>query len=232
MQEASSTLPLGSDPTAMTAGRRLGKPNKSIGPCKKSSRWPGIDIVCRYRLPTSWPSPAYVSAEPGAFGMTPIGVQDIMAAELSVGDQAPEFALPNEQGKVVRLADLSGSVIVLYFYPKDDTPGCTKEACAFRDAIQQIQQTRAVVLGVSMDSPESHQKFIAKYGLPFSLLSDREAEMSRAYGVYRKKNLYGKISWGIERSTFVIDRQGKIMRIYRKVKVDGHVDDVLSVLQS
>lgn len=155
-----------------------------------------------------------------------------MAAELNVGDQAPTFALPNERGEIVRLDDLSGSVVVLYFYPKDDTPGCTKEACAFRDAMPRIQRTHAVVLGVSMDSPESHQKFIAKHGLPFSLLSDHEGEVSRAYGVYRKKNLYGKVSWGIERSTFVIDRQGKIKRIYRKVKVDGHVDEVQAVLQS
>lgn len=154
-----------------------------------------------------------------------------MAAELNVGDPAPTFALPNERGEVVRLDELAGRLVVLYFYPKDETPGCTKEACGFRDAFEQMQRAQAVVLGVSLDSPESHQKFIAKHGLPFSLLSDRDAEVARAYGVYRKKNLYGKISWGIERSTFVIDRQGTLKRIYRKVKVDGHVEEILDALR-
>ncbi|HXF92691.1 MAG TPA: thioredoxin-dependent thiol peroxidase [Nitrospiraceae bacterium] len=155
-----------------------------------------------------------------------------MAKALAVGDKAPEFALPNETGKTVKLKDFKGQPVVLYFYPKDDTPGCTKEACNFRDALETIKKTGAVVLGVSLDSKESHQKFIAKHQLPFSLLSDEEATVSKAYGVYKQKNMYGKTFWGIERSTFVIDSAGRVKAIFRKVKVDGHVDEVLAALKT
>ncbi len=155
-----------------------------------------------------------------------------MAKALAVGDKAPEFALPNETGKLVKLKDFKGQPVVLYFYPKDDTPGCTKEACNFRDALETIKKTGAVVLGVSLDSKESHQKFIAKHRLSFSLLSDEEATVSKAYGVYKQKNMYGKTLWGIERSTFVIDSAGRVKAIFRKVKVDGHVDEVLAALKA
>ena len=153
-----------------------------------------------------------------------------MAAELKVGDKAPEFSLPTETGKTVSLKSLKGKQVVLYFYPKDNTPGCTKEACGFRDSIQAIAKTGAVVLGVSMDGVASHKQFIAKYGLPFSLLCDADASVSKAYGVYKLKNMYGKTYWGIERSTFVIDAAGKLKAIFRKVKVDGHVDEVVGTL--
>jgi peroxiredoxin Q/BCP len=154
-----------------------------------------------------------------------------MAAELAVGVKAPDFSLPDDSGNTVSLKNFQGRQVILYFYPKDDTPGCTKEACGFRDASSRLQKSRAVVLGVSLDRETAHQKFKAKYGLPFPLLSDEDALVSKAYGVYKQRNLYGRRSWGIERSTFVIDPMGLIQAIYRKVKVDGHVDEVLGTLK-
>ncbi|CAI4031532.1 putative peroxiredoxin bcp [Nitrospira tepida] len=154
-----------------------------------------------------------------------------MAKELASGDAAPEFALPDQSGKPVSLKSLKGKQVVLYFYPKDDTPGCTKEACGFRDSMARLTKSGAVVIGVSLDGKEAHQKFIAKYSLPFTLLSDEDAAVAKAYGVYKQKNMYGKKYWGIERSTFVIDEKGKIKEVFRKVKVDGHVDEVLASLK-
>jgi peroxiredoxin Q/BCP len=152
--------------------------------------------------------------------------------ELMVGDKAPEFSLPDQDGRAVSLKSLKGRQVVLYFYPKDDTPGCTKEACGFRDSKAALAKHEAVVLGISLDGPESHRKFIEKFRLPFSLLSDERAEVSKAYGVYKPKTLYGKKFWGIERSTFVIDPAGKLKAIFRKVKVDQHVDEVLAALHA
>ena len=154
-----------------------------------------------------------------------------MAEELNVGDKAPAFSLKTENGHRVSLNSLKGKQVVLYFYPKDDTPGCTKEACGFRDSITPIGKADAVVLGVSMDDADSHARFIKKYGLPFSLLCDEDGTVSKAYGVYKKKNLYGRIYWGIERSTFIIDETGRLKAIFRKVKVDGHVADVRAALK-
>src|SRR4249919_1486474 len=155
-----------------------------------------------------------------------------MAKELEVGDKAPALFLPDQSGERVSLKDFTGKQVVLYFYPKDDTPGCTKESCDFRDSITPIKKAGAVVLGVSFDSQESHQKFIKKFDLPFTLLSDEEATVSKAYGCYKEKNMYGRKYWGIERSTFVIDPNGKLKAVFRKVKVDGHVDEVLTALRS
>jgi peroxiredoxin Q/BCP len=154
-----------------------------------------------------------------------------MAAELKVGDKAPAFSLKTESGDPASLKSLKGRQVVLYFYPKDDTPGCTKEACGFRDSIKPIEKADAVVLGVSMDDADSHLKFIKKYSLPFPLLCDEDGTVSKAYGVYKKKNMYGKTYWGIERSTFIIDEAGKLKAIFRKVKVDGHVAEVQAVLK-
>ena len=154
-----------------------------------------------------------------------------MAAELQVGDKAPAFSLKTESGDPVSLKSLKGRQVVLYFYPKDDTPGCTKEACGFRDSITSIGNADAVVLGVSMDDAASHTKFIKKYGLPFPLLCDEDGTVSKTYGVYKKKNMYGKTYWGIERSTFIIDEAGKLKAIFRKVKVDGHVAEVQAALK-
>jgi len=155
-----------------------------------------------------------------------------MSDELKVGDKAPDFSLPSDAGQTITLKSLRGKQVVLYFYPKDDTPGCTKEACSFRDEITQIEKAHAVVLGVSTDGLASHQKFSKKYGLPFALLSDEGLVVAKAYGVYKQKSMYGRTYWGIERSTFVVDETGKLAAIFRKVKVDGHVDQVMTALKS
>src|SRR5207247_2681024 len=144
-----------------------------------------------------------------------------MANELQIGDKAPDFSLPDQNGQAVSLKSLKGKQVVLYFYPKDDTPGCTKEACGFRDSLRAVKNANTVVLRVNMDDAESHQKFIKKYSLPFTLLCDEDGKVSKAYGVYKKKNMYGKTYWGIERSTFIIDETGKLKALFRKVKVAG-----------
>ncbi|MDR4479132.1 MAG: thioredoxin-dependent thiol peroxidase [Nitrospira sp.] len=154
-----------------------------------------------------------------------------MADELEVGAKAPDFSLPDQHGSTVTLKSLKGKQVVLYFYPKDDTSGCTKEACDFRDAFAPIKKAGAVVLGVSKDGTASHQKFIAKYGLPFALLSDEETVVCKAFGVYKEKSMYGRKYMGIERSTFVIDPTGRLKAVFRKVKVPGHVDEVLAALK-
>ena len=155
-----------------------------------------------------------------------------MSDELKVGDKAPDFSLPSGAGQTITLKSLRGKQVVLYFYPKDDTPGCTKEACSFRDEITQIEKAHAVVLGVSTDGLASHQKFSKKYGLPFALLSDETVVVAKAYGVYKQKSMYGRTYWGVERSTFVIDERGKLTAIFRKVKVDGHIEQVMTALKA
>jgi peroxiredoxin Q/BCP len=155
-----------------------------------------------------------------------------MSDELKVGDKAPDFSLPSATGQTVTLKSLRGKQVVLYFYPKDDTPGCTKEACSFRDEITQVEKAHAAILGVSTDGLASHQKFSKKYGLPFALLSDESMVVAKAYGVYKQKSMYGRTYWGIERSTFVIDETGKLTAIFRKVKVDGHVEQVMTALKT
>ena len=155
-----------------------------------------------------------------------------MADELEVGAKASDFSLPDQDGSTVTLKSLKGKQVVLYFYPKDDTSGCTKEACDFRDSLAPIKKAGAVVLGVSKDGKASHQKFIAKYGLPFALLSDEETVVCNAYGVYKEKSMYGRKYMGIERSTFVIDATGRVKALWRKVKVPGHVDEVLAALKA
>jgi peroxiredoxin Q/BCP len=154
----------------------------------------------------------------------------LAAGELQAGDAAPEFDLPATSGGRVSLRSMRGKAVVLYFYPKDDTSGCTKEACSFRDGIGEFRRRGAEILGVSMDSLDSHHKFAGKFSLPFALLSDEDGKTCRAYGVYRKKSMYGREYWGIERSTFVIDPQGHLAAVYRKVKVEGHDQEVLRAL--
>lgn len=149
---------------------------------------------------------------------------------LDVGDKAPDFTLKSDEEKTVSLSQLKGKKVVLYFYPKDDTPGCTKEACSFRDGFSVIQKKGAIVLGVSTDSVESHKKFKEKFNLNFPLLSDADKKVVNAYGVWKEKALYGRKYMGIERTTFVIDENGKIKRVFPKVKVDGHYDEVLAEL--
>lgn len=155
-----------------------------------------------------------------------------MAKDVVIGQVAPELSIPDQHGKPVTLKSFKGKQVVLYFYPKDDTPGCTKESCDFRDVESQILRAGGQIVGVSLDGKESHQKFIKKYGLPFPLLSDEDAAISKVYGVYKEKSMYGRKYWGIERSTFVIDTEGKVKAIFRKVKVDGHADEVLAALKA
>ena len=148
-----------------------------------------------------------------------------------IGKPAPDFSLPSTSGEQLSLRSFKGKkTVVLYFYPKDETPGCTKEACTFRDLREDFDKVGAVILGVSTDSIESHNKFREKHKLPFDLLADEDAAVSKAFGVYKQKNLYGKKYLGIERTTFIIDRTGRVAQIYPKVKVEGHVQDVLGFL--
>ena len=145
-----------------------------------------------------------------------------------IGRTAPDFSLPSTTGEPVSLKQFKGKkTVILYFYPKDETPGCTKEACEFRDHTAEFEKHNAVILGVSTDGLESHQRFRDKHKLPFPLLADEDATVSKMYGVYKQKNLYGKKYMGIERTTFVIDRTGRVAQIYPKVKVEGHIPDLL-----
>ena len=146
------------------------------------------------------------------------------------GSQAPDFELKSDAGETVKLSQFRGRPVVLYFYPRDDTPGCTKEACAFRDAYDEYLARDAVILGVSRDGEASHQKFKQKYDLPFTLLSDPDHEVAEAYGVWAEKSMYGRKSMGIVRSTFVIAADGTVARAMRGIKVPGHSDKVLEAL--
>lgn len=151
---------------------------------------------------------------------------------LHPGVQAPDFTLPDASGKPVRLADFRGKRVVLYFYPRDLTPGCTQEACDFRDLHEPILAAGAVVLGISPDAPSTHQRFASRHSLPFPLLADGEHSVATAYGVWKEKSLYGRKSMGIERTTFLIDEEGHIVRIWPRVKVAGHAAEVLAALTS
>ncbi len=148
------------------------------------------------------------------------------------GQLAPDFALPATDGSTIRLSELRGKKVVLYFYPKDDTPGCTKEACSFRDNLGVLQSMGVVVLGVSPDTVASHQKFAQKYGLTFPLLADEGAQVATLYGVWKEKKQYGRTYMGIERTTFLIDENGIVRRVFPKVKVDGHVEEVIEAIRS
>lgn len=149
---------------------------------------------------------------------------------LSIGDPAPSFALPNQDGTVVRLGDFAGRRVVLYFYPKDDTPGCTAQACGLRDNWKRVKATGAVVLGVSPDGPARHVAFRAKYDLPFDLLADVDHEAATAYGAWGQKSMFGKKYFGILRTTFLIDGDGVIRHVFEKVNPTGHAAQLLKAL--
>jgi thioredoxin-dependent peroxiredoxin len=149
---------------------------------------------------------------------------------LNIGDSAPEFTLLADNGKPVSLKKLRGKKVILYFYPKDNTPGCTQEACDFRDQFAKFDRHQAVILGISKDKPETHLKFKQKYALPFTLLSDQDAKVCIAYGVLNPKSMFGKTFLGIQRSTFLIDENGILQGIWRKVKVPKHVESVINLL--
>jgi len=154
------------------------------------------------------------------------------ASAPETGDPAPEFELQDAGGQTRRLGDYRGQWVVLYFYPKDDTPGCTQEACGFRDQLPTFQDRDACVLGVSPDDPASHAKFSEKFELPFPLLADVDKQTCQAYGVWKEKKNFGRTSMGVERSTFLIDPDGVIARAWRKVKVDGHEEAVREALDA
>ena len=148
--------------------------------------------------------------------------------ELNVGDKAPLFSTPDQNGDLIKLEDLKGKKVILYFYPKDNTPGCTKQACNLRDNYDSLLEQGYIVLGVSADSEAAHQKFIAKFELPFPLLADTEKELIEAYGVWQEKNNYGKKYMGIVRTTFVIDEEGAISEIIKKVKTADHTNQIIN----
>jgi peroxiredoxin Q/BCP len=150
-----------------------------------------------------------------------------MATKVNVGELAPDFALPDQEGHTRRLSDFRGQWVVLYFYPRDNTPGCTKEACGFRDLLPKFRQRKVAVLGVSVDSVRSHEKFAQKYGLSFPLLADEKKEVVRAYGVWGKKTFMGRTTMGTHRMSFLIDPEGRVAKIYEKVKPEGHAEEVL-----
>jgi peroxiredoxin Q/BCP len=150
---------------------------------------------------------------------------------MNINDKAPEFTLQDENGKEISLKSLRGKVVVLYFYPRADTPGCTVEACEFRDTYKQMQKTGAVLLGISPDTPKAQKKFQDKFELPFSLLADADKKVADAFGVVQEKNMYGKKVMGVVRTTFVIGPDGKILHIFSKVKPEGHAVEVLAYLK-
>ena len=147
------------------------------------------------------------------------------------GAVAPDFTLGTDYGPALTLSDLRGQPVVLFFYPKDDTPGCTTEACEFRDVFPRFEATEAVVLGISPDSVESHRRFKEKFSLPFTLLADTEHRVAEAYGVWKEKSMFGKSYMGVERTTFVIDATGRVARVFPKVKVEGHAAEVLETVR-
>lgn len=150
---------------------------------------------------------------------------------LEIGTKAPKFTLPDKDGNLVSLADFAGKKVVLYFYPRDNTPGCTRQACTFAGAYEEFKSINAVVIGISKDSVASHQKFAEKHGLPFILLSDPERSAIEAYGVWQEKKNYGKVSMGVVRSTFVIDENGVIEKVMPKVKPDTNAEEILTYLR-
>lgn len=150
---------------------------------------------------------------------------------VEIGQMAPDLELPASNGETIKLSDYRGKNVVLYFYPKDMTPGCTTEACDFRDQHQNFEELDAIIIGVSPDPIARHEKFIEKHGLPFLLLADEEHKMAESFGVWKNKQMFGKEYMGIERSTFVIDKDGKIAKEWRKVKVKGHVDEALQFIK-
>src|SRR5581483_3508881 len=150
---------------------------------------------------------------------------------MDVNDKAPEFTLPDQNGEPISLKGLRGKTVVLYFYPRADTPGCTIEACEFRDSYKKIQKTGAVLLGISPDTPKAQKKFEEKFDLPFTLLGDADKKVANAYGVMQEKNMYGRKVIGVARTTFIIGPEGKIKHVFRKVKPQGHAEEVLAVVK-
>jgi thioredoxin-dependent peroxiredoxin len=151
---------------------------------------------------------------------------------MEIGDKVPDTSIPDQDGQPVSLKDFRGKPVVLFFFPKADTPGWTVEACGFRDQFEKLQRAGAVVLGISKDSPKAQKKFQDKYSLPYPLLADEDKKLCEAFGVLKEKNMYGRTTLGIERTSFLIDEQGRVKRIFPKVKSEGHAEEVLAALRS
>jgi peroxiredoxin Q/BCP len=182
-----------------------------------------LDIVCS--------ALGVAELETADAGLNPNFHRNEAFMSIKVNDKAPEFTLQDENGKEISLKALRGKVVVLYFYPRADTPGCTVEACEFRDTFKQMQKTGAVLLGISPDTPKAQKKFQEKFQLPFSLLADADKKVADAFGVLQEKNMYGKKVMGIVRTTFIIGPDGKIQHIFPKVKAEGHAGEVLAYLK-
>jgi thioredoxin-dependent peroxiredoxin len=151
---------------------------------------------------------------------------------MEIGDKVPDTSIPDQDGQPVSLKDFRGKPVVLFFFPKADTPGWTVEACGFRDQFEKLQRAGAVVLGISKDSPKAQKKFQDKYSLPYPLLADEDKKLCEAFGVLKEKNMYGRTTLGIERTSFLIDEQGRVKKIFPKVKSEGHAEEVLAALRS
>ena len=197
---------------------------KKATPKDVSSKVQGVASKSRVQTTTKTASPKKTKKSSQA------GHQAVSTRDLHIGDLAPAFSLPDDTGQMVNSSELRGKKVVVYFYPKDDTPGCTTEACSFRDGMQDLRKNEAVVFGVSADSVSSHRKFSEKFQLNFPLLSDESKAMIQAYGVWKEKTLYGRKYMGIERTTVVINEDGIIRKIFPKVKVNGHFTEVLQSL--
>jgi peroxiredoxin Q/BCP len=213
--------------TARPAATAKAAPGQAAAKGKTAGTMPGQQGALEFEVgppqpPVELPIPKRRGAKPGG--------PDWPGENLTVGMPAPDFELPSTLGRKVTLHEFRGKRVILYFYPKDDTPGCTMEACAFRDNLPRFEAKDGIVLGISLDDELSHQRFAQKYNLPFPLLSDVDAAVCRQYGVYKEKNMYGRSFWGIERTTFVVDREGKVENVFRRVKVEGHADEVLATL--
>jgi peroxiredoxin Q/BCP len=174
---------------------------------------------------------AEIVEAPSSLDCSELFLRNEMLMNININDKAPDFTLHNEDGNDVSLKALRSKVVVLYFYPRADTPGCTVEACAFRDTYKQIQKTGAVLLGISPDTSKAQKKFQEKFKLPFSLLADADKKVAESYGVVQEKNMYGKKVMGIARTTFIIGPEGKIQHIFPKVKPEGHAVEVLAYLR-
>ena len=198
---------------------------KKSTPKSSASKSQGVAPGSRAKVKTKTASPKKTKK------LSHSGPQTVSTRELHVGDFAPPFSLPDDTGKIVNSSELRGKKVVVYFYPKDDTPGCTTEACSFRDGIQELRKNGAVVFGVSADSVSSHRKFSEKFQLNFPLLSDESKAMIQAYGVWKEKSLYGRKYMGIERTTVVINEDGTIRKLFPKVNVNEHFSEVLQVLR-
>jgi peroxiredoxin Q/BCP len=217
----------------MAAKKSTTKPGTPKAAAKPATKTAATKTVSKVVVTNSAkPVAATKQAKPNAAAKTPTKVESEPAssAGLAVGSKAPAFSLPDETGTVVSSASLAGKPYVIYFYPKDDTPGCTKEACDFRDNLKAFNSAKVRVLGVSPDDPKRHAKFKEKYGLNFTLLSDVDKKLIGAYGIWIKKLNYGREYMGVQRSTFIVDKSGKIANAWNGVRVPGHVEAVLAAL--